>query len=372
LSERHLHIISFDIPYPPDYGGVVDIYNRIKALSQIGIKIHLHCFEYGRKQEKQLEQYCTSVNYYRRNTSPFKLLSSLPYIVGSRKNEQLINNILKDDYPVLMEGIHTSYYLKDKRLAGRKIILRSHNIEHDYYRHLSEIETRFLKRLYFRSESGKLRRYEYVIKNATKVAAISPDDTLYINRNYGNAFYLPAFHGNEKVSIKTGQGEYALYHGNLGVGENNFAALFLVNNIFNKTEIPLIIAGNNPSAELVHAIDKYPNITLKKNPDVEEMKQLIQNAQINILPTFQSTGIKLKLINALYNGRFCIVNSRMVEHTGLEQLCRVTDSEQEMINAVQNIFKKPFTEEMITERAQQLQTIFSNEENARRLIGYLF
>jgi hypothetical protein len=372
VSDQHLHIISFDVPYPPDYGGVVDIYNRIKALSQQGVKIHLHCFEYRRARAKELEQLCVEVNYYARNTSLLKLFSALPYIVCSRNSKLLLNNLLKDDHPILMEGIHTTYFLDAGRLPERRIIVRSHNIEHDYYRNLAEIEERFWRRSYFIREAKKLQQYEPVLKKAFKVAAISPDDTLYINRKYGNAFYLPAFHGNDEVSSKPGKGNYALYHGNLSVGENNFAALFLVNHIFSKTEKSLIIAGNNPSAELIQATEKYPNITLKITPDVKEMQELIQNAHINILPTFQSTGIKLKLIHALYNGRFCIVNSRMVEHTGLEQLCRITDSDQEMINAVEDKFRMEFTEEKIAARKNVLNAVFNNMDNAKRLIKVFY
>lgn len=369
MSEQHLHIISFDVPFPPDYGGVVDMYNRIRSLSEAGVKIHLHCFEYGRKRSDELNKICFSVNYYARNTSAIKLFSSLPYIVCSRQNKELLNELLKDDHPVLLEGIHTAAYLNEKSLSGRKMIVRSHNVEHDYYRHLAEIEPSFFKKIFFHAESYKLKRFEPVLKYAFKIAAISPDDTIYFNRNYHNAFYLPAFHGNEKINIKTGSGTYALYHGNLGVGENNFAALYLVNNIFSKTEKQLIIAGNNPTTELKQAVTNYSNISLKINPGVGEMQQLVQDAHINILPTFQSTGIKLKLINALYNGRFCIVNSRMVEHTGLEQLCSVADSDKEMIAAVNDTFKKSFIKELIAEREKHLNTVFNNGENAKRLMS---
>ena len=41
---KELHIISFNYPYPPSYGGIIDVYYKIKALSDLGIKIHLHCF----------------------------------------------------------------------------------------------------------------------------------------------------------------------------------------------------------------------------------------------------------------------------------------------------------------------------------------
>ena len=32
-----LHLVSFDVPYPPDYGGVIDVYNKIKTLYQVGV-----------------------------------------------------------------------------------------------------------------------------------------------------------------------------------------------------------------------------------------------------------------------------------------------------------------------------------------------
>ena len=39
--DRSIHVVSFDIPYPADYGGVIDVYFKLKALAQLGIKIHL-------------------------------------------------------------------------------------------------------------------------------------------------------------------------------------------------------------------------------------------------------------------------------------------------------------------------------------------
>lgn len=46
--ERHLNIIAFNIPWPANYGGIIDVYYKMKALHQCGVKIILHCFEYER------------------------------------------------------------------------------------------------------------------------------------------------------------------------------------------------------------------------------------------------------------------------------------------------------------------------------------
>ncbi len=33
MPDKYLHIISFDIPYPPNYGGVIDVFYKLKALA---------------------------------------------------------------------------------------------------------------------------------------------------------------------------------------------------------------------------------------------------------------------------------------------------------------------------------------------------
>ena len=54
MQNKHLHIISFDVPYPANYGGVIDVFYKIKALHAKCVKIHLHCFEYGRAEARVL------------------------------------------------------------------------------------------------------------------------------------------------------------------------------------------------------------------------------------------------------------------------------------------------------------------------------
>jgi hypothetical protein len=112
---NHLHILSFDVPFPANYGGVIDVFYKLQALKEQGIKIHLHCFAYGRKPSPELEQLCEQVYYYERRTGFGSFLSLLPYNVKSRQSKELEDNLLKDTYPVLCEVLHTSYILSDPR-----------------------------------------------------------------------------------------------------------------------------------------------------------------------------------------------------------------------------------------------------------------
>jgi hypothetical protein len=371
-SEKHLNILAFDVPYPPDYGGVIDIFYKLKALVESGVKVHLHCFEYGRHTSEELVKICEKVYYYPRKTAKSLLFNTIPYIVLSRESAELKKNLLRNDYPILMEGLHTTFLLNDNDFSKRKIIVRSHNVEHDYYDNLAKTETNIFKRYYFYNEAGKLKKYESVLKQASEIAAISPEDTTYFSKVYQHAFYLPAFHPNENVTSREGKGDYALYHGNLSVSENNEAALYLVNKVFNDLSFQLVIAGSKPSDELRETIKEKKNITLKDNLTPHQIQQVIIDAHCNILPTFQPTGIKLKLLSALFAGRFCIVNKPMVDKTGLEELCTVADSPGEMKEKVREVFQKEFSVNDIEKRKKALREDFSNKKNAEKLIKVLF
>ena len=370
--EMKLNIVSFDIPYPPDYGGVIDIYYKIKALNSVGIKIYLHCFYYGRKRSFRLESICSNINYYRRYRNPLHYFSKQPFIVRTRTSKQLINNLLKNDNPILFEGLHSCFYLTDPRLKNRKKIVRTHNVEHKYYYNIAQLEQNWFKKKYFISENRKLRKFEKKIGYAEIIAPISESDTIYFSSMYSGVVHVPIFHGNETVNIKAGKGDYALYHGNLSVPENENAALYLVHKVFNDINVKLIISGRNPSTRLLNAVNKNSNVTIETNIQWADLLNLINNAQINILPTSQSTGMKLKLINALYNGRHCIVNSKMITDKILEECCIVADSAEEMKKAVLENANREMNKNNIVRRTKILENNYSNKTNADNLISIVY
>ncbi len=372
MSGKNLNIISFDIPYPPDYGGVIEVFFKIKALSEAGVKIHLHCFEYGRQRRRELEKFCASVHYYPRKTAKSLLFNGIPYIVLSRSSEQLKKNLSKNSFPVLMEGLHSTYHLHSGDMEKRKTIVRMHNIEHEYYDNLALVESNIFKRYYFHNEAAKLRKYEDVLRQASAVAAISQHDTGDLGARFRNVYYIPAFHPHENPTAKKGRGAFAFYHGNLAVGENNQAAIYLAEKIFNSLKVPLVIAGSKPSKLLIEAAGRYPNITLKADISTSEIYELVRDAQVNILPTFQNTGIKLKLLAALFTGRHCIVNTPMVKGTGLETLCAIADSPRQMKEKISQLFNKDFDGEEIRKRESVLQENFSNRRNAGKLSELIF
>ena len=199
-------------------------------------------------------------------------------------------------------------------------------------------------------------------------------DEQYFKEKYSNipTHYIPAFHPNEKVEIKEGRGDYILFHGDLSVKDNEQAAVFLIEKIMQKVGYQLIIAGLNPSKKLETLVLENKNVALKANVSNEEMESLIKNAHVNILLSFQSAGMKLKLLNALFKGRFCVVNDFMVKNTGLEDLCSVGELAVDFQKLLTEVFQKEFSQSEISKRKERLEMGFSNQEMAREVKGIIF
>lgn len=346
ISTPHLHLVSFNVPYPDDYGGVIDVMSKLRVLHSIGVKVHLHCYTYGRRPSSELEQYCEEVCYYKRDTSPRYLFVHHPYIVASRCSKDLLDRLLLDRYPILLEGLHCCWLLETLRANSpqRIIWVRAHNVEHDYYRGLAQAESNPVKRLYFNSESHKLASYEPVLRQASGILAISQSDYDYfVSKNYCPVFLLEACHSYSAWSPQAGRGDYWLYHGNLSVSENEKAVLWLLEHVASRVAWPLVVAGKDPSASLCKAISRFSHVTLYRNPDEALMSQLVANSQVVTMVTDQPTGMKLKLLRSLGMGRHCLVNSLMVQGTGLESLCHVHDNADQIVNALNRLMLTDFT-----------------------------
>lgn len=372
--DKYLHIISLNIPWPANYGGVIDIFYKLKALHRLGVRIILHTFEYERPHAPELEKYCEQVYYYKRKTGLITNLSALPYNVVSRKNPLLLQRLLENNYPILFEGLHSCYYLSDKILQDRVKIVRASNVEHDYYYYLYKAEKNWVKRTFFLIESKRFALFERNIRYADLVLAISENDERSLKSRFPaeKVKLIPAFHANESITSREGSSDFMLYHAKLSVVENENAALFLIENVFSKLPYTCIIAGMNPSSVLINAAKPYSNIRIEANPSNEKMSTLIEEAQIHALVTFQDTGLKLKLLNSLFAGRHVLVNSLMLAGSGLDSLCHQADTAEEMVSQCNKLMQIPFDQAEISRRKEKLFPTYDNNFQAQRLFDMIY
>ncbi|PHR69584.1 MAG: hypothetical protein COA67_09220 [Lutibacter sp.] len=372
ISTKKLHIVSFDVPFPANYGGVIDVFYKLIELHKIGVEIHFHTFEYGRGKQKELEKYCKKVYYYHRNSFIKSFFSKDPFIVKSRENRHLISNLTADNSPILFEGLHTTSPIFLKAIKNQKTFVRAHNIEHLFYKGLSESESSVFKKTFFKQESKKLIKYESILKKVDGIFTISPFEHAYFLEKYGEkATYIPAFHEVTKNFIHTDNSKKTvLFHGNILVPENIRAILFLIS-IYKNSIYNLVIASSHQNKNINTEIDKHKNIQFVNLKSQDDLKQLFRTAHINVLPTFQKTGIKLKLLNALYQGKFIIANNNMVEDTGLEELTEIANSKEEFLQKTAILFDKKFNQEIVNKRLEKLKS-FDPQKSAQKIVDIIF
>ncbi len=366
-----IDLVSFNVPCPPDYGGVIDVFYKIKALTELGVRVHLHSFVYGRRRSLELEKICETVSYYQRSRSLATLFSAYPHIVASRNSQKLFTRLSTTNRPVLLEGIHCTLPLLLLDLNGRRVVIRSHNIEHEYYYGLAKSTSCFLKRLFYNQEARKLQKFEAIVEKSSAVACISESDRMHFGKKYSVfSETITPFHSFDGVKSQEGFGNYVLIHGDLSVPENQKSISWLIDEVVFKIPFPVVIAGKNPPKHFSLKVAKNKNINLVPNPTNPELKNLIANAHVNLIHSFYPQGFKLKLLHSLYGGRFCICNSEVVVDTGLDKACFIANSSQDFIKSIHIAFETHFSSEMIQER-QNLLNPFSNGVQARKLVQLL-
>lgn len=369
--QKSLHLISFDIPYPPNYGGVIDVFFKIVELSKQNISVYLHTYLYNDKsKQKELEKYCSKVFYYKRKNNFWSLFSLLPMRIKSRENSTLLENLNSINAPILFEGLHTTFPLLKNNLSN-KTYVRTHNIEHKYFYGLAKSEQNIFKKIFFYTEGLKLKYFEKQLFKANGIFTISLHEQKYFSSIYGNkCAYIPAFHQTKTPANYSKKGDFILYHGDLRVSDNVKTALFLIS-CYQNSKFKLIIASSCENIAVIKEIKNYKNIEFVNITDQKTLEKLFTKAHVNSLLTFQKTGIKLKLLNTLYQGKFIISNTKMIEDTGLEGLCELANTREEILQKTEMLFSKEFTEFEIEKRQEKLK-LFNPTKSAKKIIENIF
>jgi len=364
---KEIQIVSFDNPYPPNYGGVIDVFYKIKSFHDIGYKIHLHCFYDDRIQFEPLEKYCHKIYQYPKRKNILLLLSQKPYRNAIRNSKELIENIEKTMAPIIFEGLHSTTNLLGHNLKNN-CYLRTHNIEHDYHLGLSKKTSNIFKKLFYSIEALKFKKYERIVNTFRAIITLSKKDNIYFSSKYNLKTHLiPVFHGNTTIESKEGFGKFAFYHGDLRISDNIESALFLIK-IFSKTKYKLIIGGSVFPKKISKIIKTYKNIQFKNITNNYNLELLLREAHINISWSFQESGTKLKVFNSLYKGRHCIINKNIVDDKKIQSLCHMVKNENEILNTIDILFNKKFT---LEDNRTRVLMKYTTDQSIKKIVSIL-
>jgi hypothetical protein len=321
---KELHIISFNYPYPPSYGGIIDVYYKIKALSEIGIKIHLHCFvdRIPEMTDPEIRKSTENVFFYKKKRSPLLYFSGIPFAAAIRNSEPLLKNLKKINAPILFEGLQTTCIIRLLKDYGHKLYLRHHNNEAEYYKGLSLSEKNIFKKAIYRIESLKYTGYQKkLLKSFETVFCLSEKEYNEVEAYSKNASLIHIFHGNRSVKQLDKKGKYFLFHGDLTTSDNKKALNETIDLFKSLPQYKLIVASDRAGEDIKRKIDSAENISLTPIQTTANLHHLLEDAHANILLSYQNSGTKVKLFNTLYNSRFVIINENITDDPALISLC---------------------------------------------------
>jgi glycosyltransferase involved in cell wall biosynthesis len=143
--------------------------------------------------------------------------------------------------------------------------------------------------------------------------------------------------------------------------------LWLIEQVFSKITVPLRIAGKGITTKIKKAAAPFPHIQFIDDPTESKLAELIADAHIHVLPDFNNTGVKLKLLHALFCGRFCITNNNAMPLNNTFVLAQTSAAYIEWIGL---FMAREFTITDIEQRADLLRD-YNNRENAQLLSAHL-
>ncbi|RLJ31266.1 hypothetical protein CLU97_0679 [Chryseobacterium sp. 7] len=370
---KELHIISFNYPYPPSYGGIIDVYYKIKALSDLRIKIHLHCFidQIPSMVDPEIKEITENVFFYRKKKNPLLYFSGIPFAAAIRDSEVLLKNLEKINAPILFEGLQTTHIVRLLKNKRHQLYLRHHNNETEYYKGLSLSEKNIFKKIIYKLESLKYIGYQKkLLKKFETVFCLSEKEYKEVEIYSGNAQLIHIFHGNQSVKQLDKKGNYFLFHGDLTTADNKRALNETIDLFKTLPQYKLVVASDRASEDIKRKISEVENISLTPIRTTEKLHSLLENAQGNILVSYQNSGTKVKLFNTLYNSRFVIINENITDDPVLTNLCLygadMTEIRQHIITSAEKDYHDA------ENRKNILENTHSDKAKAEEIIKIIF
>jgi hypothetical protein len=339
----------------------------IKALHQIGQKIHLHCFYPDRIQLNEIKDLCQEISTYADKLGKDNNNLSKARKTINKEKVRLIENLKKDNSPIICHGFQAAKTIfESPDMKGRNYIFRLMRDEPQYLLDLAKVTPWGSRKLFYLLGSFQTKGIYKKLLAHKKIA--HNNDSIGITNQ---SIQIAEFRGPSEAFYKQGFGSFCLYHADLSKRENEFAAQWLLEHVFNELEIPFVIAGKDPSDELEQAAHVRMHTCLVSNPSETELNELIKKAQIIFQPSFIEHQSKIDALPDLLLGRFVLVNPKAAKFNTFNFLLDVAETPEEFRYKTEVLFRTEFLEEVKNTRLKAISQIESDEFKAKKLISLL-
>ena len=329
------------LPYPAVSGGLIKTLKMIQFLSNLhDVEVGFFIKEESIKVSEDLASFkkLVAVKVFHRNLNVertgLNFLKSIMYKVPLsiyRNKDSAFAKLCKEKsqhYDVIFVD-HFLMFQYVPEEWHKKIILHQHNAEFIMWDRYADTQHNVLKKILLRFESERIKKYEkYIIERATSVLASTNDIALLSSLSHRKINFTETLHlGDEELleapALVFEQTTFSLlYIGTLTWEANREGLLWFLKNVWSdlKKKFPAlvfdIVGKNNDSAIFSEWLqDKQ----IKWHGFVDDLSPFYNNARVSVAPLNFGSGIKVKVINALYRGLPMVTTTIGVEGLVLKQ-----------------------------------------------------
>lgn len=383
-------------PYPANDGSSIAICTLAEGLADNGIELHLlpiNTKKHFKPEENIDPAFKTKTNYqsvYKdTNTRLFgaflNLFSKQSYFVSrfffKEYEELLIQKLKSTTFDIIqLEGVFMASYIPViKKYSNAKIVLRSHNVEHQIWeRHLAN-EKAGIKKAYLTLQNKRLKTFEIkAFKLVDAIVTITDEDKKTIASICANKPIHTCLTGINLQSYRqviTPQYPNTLFHfASMDWMPNVEAVDWFINTVWNE------VIKNDPKTKLILAGRGMPdrfkkmashNITIID--DVKDSAQFYNTYDIMLVPLWSGSGLRIKLVEGLAYGKAIITTSIGAEGipyvSGKDMM--IADSSAEFAKAILKILSDTAYKQQLQTSARTLsENYFDYKVIAARLIEF--
>ncbi len=396
--------------YPPKDGGAIGIFNYTKTFSSLGNEVTVlamntskHYYDVKKLPEeikKMADWIAIDVD---NDVKPFSALINLlqgrsyniARFISSKYNEKLIELLHQKEFDIIqLEGLYLSPYVETIRaFSEAKIVMRSHNIEHEIWERIAENEPRVLwvKRMYLKILAKQLKKYEIERLNKYDMMTSVTERDAQMLKQFGCELPIhvcPAPYDETVLSPDKTKMEFpsVFFIGALDWMPNVEGLEWFLKNVWNKIQSPsfpllkgdmgdlkFYIAGRNidSAKNIISLAAELKNVVIVG--EVENAYDFINSKGIMIVPLFSGSGIRVKIIEGMALGKTIISTSLGAEGIPCKdgQNILIADTPEVFAEKIAKCINEKMFFNIIGDNAYQFaKQRFSSNEATKKLLEF--
>lgn len=337
--------LSQIVPYPP-HGGVLQRgYNLIREIGKYN-ETHLLAFVHPdilgtpdliEDSRKVLERHCVSVQYFSlwpKRSTVHKLaafgagfLYPQPFSVLAHRSgsyAQAVRRLVAANAVDLLHVDTIGLAPYRKLVPALPCVLTHHNIESQLMARRAQVETAPLHKLYVGLQAQRLRAYEAGLSplfdmnimmspnDADELRGIAPSvATAIVPNGVDTDYFTPSIEGHDKACI---------YTGGMNMYANKDAVLYFLREIWpairrDHPDATFYAIGQDPPRELREHAQHDTSVVVTGY--VDDVRPYVRKAAVYVVPLRVGGGTRLKVLDALAQGKAIVSTSLGCEGIGV-------------------------------------------------------